>query len=137
MNPAAQKARKTVASEESEKRPTDKTAANPAPTAKTGRALRKSSRLSVREASQPCELKVEATVLPAALMNESRTGFSVLLDCRDGLQVGGKVELRTAAGHVSGEIVYIRKITSCAYSATKCNTLFQVGVKKTRCFFVT
>jgi len=74
--------------------------------------------------------------LPAALVDESRTGFAILTDRRDGLKIGEKVELRTDAGWVTGQIVYIRKVAPCAYFATKCDSLFQVGAKKTRCFLL-
>jgi hypothetical protein len=129
MKPVAQKSRKTVARE---KRPTEKPAAAASP-AQPGRAERRCQRLPVRQICQPCQLKVEQEILPAALINDSRTGFSVLTDRREGLKIGEKVELSSKAGRATGEIVYIKKITPCASPATKCDSLFQVGVKKTRC----
>jgi hypothetical protein len=102
------------------------------PIAKTGRDARRSCRLPVPPVHQPCELKVKANVLPAALVNESETGFAVLTDRLDGLEIGEEVELHTDAGWMPVQIVYVEKVAPCAYSATKCDTLFQLGVKKTQ-----
>jgi hypothetical protein len=132
MNPTPQEVDRPVSAETE---PAAKATAGAALPAESGRAARKSARVRVQRVLQPCELRVEANTLPAALMNESRTGFAVLLDSSDGLKIGGKVELRTEAGWVTGEVVYIRKVASCLPSSS-CDSLFQVGAKKTRCFFV-
>ena len=76
-------------------------------------------------------MKVGGKILPAALIDESETGLAVLTDRLDGLEVGREVELHTDAGAIAVQIVYINKVASYAYRVTKCNTLYQLGVKKT------
>jgi hypothetical protein len=132
MAPTPQKVQSSVSSE---RKPAARATAAAASAAKSGRAARKSDRVRVRRVLQPCELRVGDNILPAALMNESRTGFGVLLDTREDVEIGGKVELRTEAGWVTGEVVYIKQVASCL-ATSSCDKLFQVGAKKTRCYFV-
>jgi hypothetical protein len=111
---------------------TEKAATGMAPPAKPGRDARRARRLPVPPAHQPCELRVKPKILAAALVNESETGFAVLIDRLDGLAVGEEVDLHTDSGWIPVQIVYIEEVAPCAYTATKCDTLFQLGVKKTQ-----
>ena len=128
MNPILQKARKLLVSK---KKPTEKAPAAIVPAAKPGGEERGSHRLPVSPDHQPCELRVKENILAAALINESKTGFAVLTDRLDGLEVGEAVEVHTDRDWIAAEIVYIEKVAACASSVTGCNTLFQLGVKKT------
>jgi hypothetical protein len=95
------------------------------------RGERQACRIPVLPDHQPCQLKIGDKFVPAALINESKTGLAVLTDRVDGLAAGTKADLLTDTETVPIEIVYIEKVAPCAYSATKCDTLFQLGVKKT------
>jgi hypothetical protein len=116
---------------DSKKKPPATATAGVPPLAKPGRDERRSCRIPVLPDHQPCELKIDAKILAAALINESETGLAVLIDRLDGLKIGKEVELHTDAGSMPVQIVYIKKVAPCAYSATKCDTLFQLGVKRT------
>jgi hypothetical protein len=128
MNPTAQPSHDFGGFQEV---PIGKLPADAAALAQTGRGERRASRIPVLPDRQPCELRVGDTIVPAALINESDTGLAVLTDRLDGLDVGREVELHTDAGTVPVQIVYINKVAACAYRVTHCNTLYQLGVKKT------
>ncbi len=97
--------------------------------AKPGRDERKSCRGTVPQARQACELKVGTNLLSASLVNESKDGFSVLLDRLDGLKVGKKVELHTNIGWFVVRIVYISKVTPPKNAAPGCDSWFRLGMK--------
>jgi hypothetical protein len=128
MNPIQQTLR---ALRVSEKEPAEEATAPLLPLAESGPEERRSCRVPVLPDHQPCELKVDAKILAAALINESETGLAVLIDRLDGLEIGKEVELLTDAGPITVQVVYIEKVAPCASSVTKCDTLFQLGVKKT------
>jgi hypothetical protein len=132
MSPTAEKVRKSLVSEEES---TDEAIAGTEPLAESSRDGRRSRRFRVPQECQPCELKAGGKVLPAALVNESKTGLAVLVDRLDGLETGKEVELHSDIGWFTVQIVYIKKVAPCAYSATKCDTLFQLGMKKTASSF--
>ena len=78
---------------------------------------------------QSCELKVGANVLSASVVNESKTGFSVLIDRLDGLKAGKKVKLHTNMGWFTVQIVYINKVTPPRNAASECDSWFRLGMK--------
>jgi hypothetical protein len=114
----------------------DKAATGSEPREKPGPCGRMAHRNRVPQAHQPCELKVDANILPAALVNESKTGFAVLIDCLDGLEIGKEVELHTDLGWFTAQIVYISEVVPCGCFVNKCDSLFQLGVKKTGCMAI-
>jgi hypothetical protein len=111
--------------------PVETATADAAALTKPERGERHAQRVPVLPDHQPCALKVGDKILPAALINESKTGLAVLTDRLDGLDIGREVELLTDAGTVRVQIVYINEVATCAYRITKCKTLYQLGVKRT------
>ena len=79
---------------------------------------------------QSCELKVGIRVLSALLVNESHGGFTVLIDRLDSLTVGKKVELHTDMEGFMVRIIYINKVARPKDAAAKCDSWFQLGMKK-------
>jgi hypothetical protein len=115
----------------SEQGPTEAATAGTTPPAQASQFERRAPRIPVPQVHQPCELKTQANIFGAALINESDTGFAVLIDRLDGLDIGVEVELHTDTEWMAVEIVYIKKVIPCASSVTKCDSLFQLGVRKT------
>jgi hypothetical protein len=93
---------------------------------------RKSRRYTVPQVRQPCELKVGANVLSATLENESKDGFSVLIDRLDGLKAGQKAAFHAYPGWFIVRIVYITKVTPPENAAPECDSWFRVGMKVKR-----
>jgi hypothetical protein len=146
MNSILQKVRKLVASKEDPAASEGATDTKPQTTAnktitgsksiaKSSIDDRKSHRYTVPQEHRSCELKVGGNVLSAALVNESKTGFAVLIDRLDGLEVGEKVELNTDMGRFTVQIVYVSEVAPPEY-ATQCKSLFRLGVKKARSSFL-
>lgn len=110
--------------------PTDEAVTAMKPTAKPSRDKRRSSRRTMTMARQSCELRVGARVLSALLVNESHGGFAVLIDRLCWLEVGKKVELHTDMGWFMARIIYINKVARPKAAASKCDSWFQLGMKK-------
>jgi hypothetical protein len=91
---------------------------------------RRSSRRTIPKARQSCELKVGARVLSALLVNESHGGFAVLIDRLCWLEVGKKVEVHTDMGWFMARIIYINKVARPKAATSKCDSWFQLGMKK-------
>jgi uncharacterized protein YbcI len=128
MNPIA---KKTLDILLSEKAPTAKAAAATKPPEEPSRGKRKSSRHVVPLDSQSCELKVGGNVLSASLVNESQGGFAVWTDSLDCLKIGEKVRLLTDQGRFAVRVVYVREVAKSQDASLKCDSWFQLGVKKT------
>ena len=126
MNPIVEQMPTSLISEED---PTDEAITDTKLAVKPGRDERKSCRCTVPQIRQPCELKIGANVLSALLANESKTGFSALIDRLDGLKVGQKVELHTNIGSFMVRIVYINKVVPPRNAAPGCDSWFRLGMK--------
>jgi hypothetical protein len=113
----------------SEEDPTDEAITGTKLAATPSRDERKSCRCTVPPIRQPCELKIGASVLSVSLVNESKTGFSALIDRLDGLKVGKKVELHTGMGSFMVRIVYINKVVPPRNAAPGCDSWFRLGMK--------
>ena len=106
--------------------------------AKTSRPLcqdsRRCSRNRVPQERQLCELKVGPKRMPAVLLNESPSGFAVLLDSVDGLAPRNRGELHTDRGWFKVRIVYVNKAVGPANSHPKDDCRYRLGLKKARSF---
>ena len=101
-----------------------------------GRDERKSVRNQVPQTRQSCELKIGTDVAPALLVDESRGGFAILIDCREGLKCGKKARLHTDTGWFLVRIVYVKKAAPPSGSDSKCDTWSRLGLRKARSFFL-
>ena len=108
---------------------TDDVPVGKGPLLKPGRDDRKSHRRTVEPSHRACEVKVGSNALSATLVNESKDGFAVLMNCVDGLKMGKKVELLTKMGRFTVRIVYIKKVARPDHTA-KSDSWFRLGVKK-------
>ena len=95
MNPIVQKMPESFVFDEGL---TDEAITGTTSLSKPGIDDRRSCRRTVPQVRQSCELKVGSIVLSASVVNESKTGFSVLIDRLDGLKAGKKVEFNTNRG---------------------------------------
>jgi hypothetical protein len=126
MNPIVQKMPKSFVFDEGL---TDKAISGTTSLSKPGIDDRKSSRCNVPPARRSCEVKVGSNVLSASLLNESKDGFSVLIDRLDGLKAGKKVELHTNMGWFTVQVVHITKVTPPRNAAPECDSWFRLGMK--------
>jgi hypothetical protein len=94
------------------------------------REERKSDRCPVPQSRQSCEVKVGASVLSASLVNESQSGFGVLIDRLEGIKAGKKVELHTKTGWVTVRVVYVKKVAAPRNTTSKSDAWFWLGMKK-------
>jgi uncharacterized protein YbcI len=105
------------------------------PSAESGRHKRKAARHIVPLARQSCKMKVGGKILAASLVNESRGGFAVWTDSAECLKVGEKVRLQTDQGWFTARIVYLREVAKSQKAHSKCDSWFQLGLKKTSGLF--
>jgi hypothetical protein len=126
MNSILEKIRKLLGSKD---KPIANAATGTEPPAKRGQEERRSCRCTVPKERQSCELKVGDSVLAALLANESKRGFSVLIDRLDGLKVGEKAELHTLWGWFKVRVVFINSVAPPEDAASECDSWFQVGMK--------
>jgi hypothetical protein len=110
--------------------PTNEAITGIEPIAKPGPDQRKSRRRTVPKVRQSCKVKVGIKVLSALLVNESHGGFAILIDHLDSLTVGKKIELHTDMGGFLVRIVYIKTIARPKDATAKCDSWFQLGMKK-------
>ena len=110
--------------------PTDEAITGTKTLSKPDQDKRRSSRRTIPKARQSCELKVGARVLSALLVNESHGGFAVMIDRLNWLEVGKKVEVHTDMGWFMARIIYINKVARPKAAASKCDSWFQLGMKK-------
>ena len=110
--------------------PTDEAITGTKTLSKPDQDKRRSSRRTIPIARQSCELKVGVRILSALLVNESHGGFAVLIDRLDSLTVGKKVELHKDIEGFMVRIIYINKVARPKDAATKCDSWFQLGLKK-------
>ena len=97
---------------------------------------RKSSRNPVPDVRQLCDLKVGAKLLPAILVDESKGGFAITIDCLDGLKAGKRGKLRTDAGWFNVRIVYVTKVSPPTHCDSKSDCWLRVGLRKARSFLL-
>lgn len=97
---------------------------------------RKSCRIAVPDARQSCELKVGAHLLSALLVDESKGGFSIMVDCLEGIKSGKRANLHTDMGWFKVRIVYIKKVARPAHADPKCDCWFRLGLRKARSFLL-
>jgi hypothetical protein len=71
---------------------------------------RTACRYTVAECRQRCELKVDSHVLSARLVNESASGFAVVVDHRARLHVGQQAQLDTDSGSFAVRVVHIAAV---------------------------
>jgi hypothetical protein len=115
--------------------------ANPEPvvlkkTVASCRDDRKSLRNTVPEDRQSCELKMGATLSPAMLLDESRGGFSVLVESREGIKTGRCCKLHTDAGWFKVRVVYIKEAARPRHLTSGSECWFRLGLRKARSFFL-
>jgi uncharacterized protein YbcI len=96
-----------------------------------GKHKRKATRRIVPLDRESCRLQVGDRVLPASLVNESRGGFAVWTDSVESLKIGEKVRLHTDQGWFTARIVYLREVAKSQDAQCKCDSWFQLGLKKT------
>ena len=128
MNPIAEK---TPDTPRSKRTPATKAVTVVKPSAKPSRYKRKSERHVVLLDRQSCKLKVGGKVLSASLVNESRGGFAVWTDSVDSLKIGEKIRLHTDQGWFTARIAYVREVAKSQDAQSKCDSWFQLGLKKT------
>ena len=126
MNPIVQKMPESFVFDEGL---TDEAITGTTSLSKPGIDDRRSCRRTVPQVRQSCELKVGSNVLSASVVNESKTGFSVLIDRLDGLKAGKKVELHTNMGRFTVQIVCINKVVPPKNAAPECDSWFRLGMK--------
>jgi hypothetical protein len=97
---------------------------------------RKWYRNPVPKERQSCELKVGADLLPALLVDESKGGFAVLIDCREELKCGKKASLHTDMGWFQVRIVYSKKTARPTHVSSKSDCWLRLGLRKARSFFL-
>jgi hypothetical protein len=71
---------------------------------------RKAERYTPPSSKQICEMRIGGIRVPAKLVNESATGFGVIIDHLMGLKKRQKVELKTPMGWVRTRVVYITEV---------------------------
>jgi hypothetical protein len=111
----------------------NKTMVQREPICKRGRDERRSHRHVVPQARQPCEVKIGANVLSASLLNESESGFAVLVNRLDGLKIGQKVQLYTKPKWITVRVVHIEQVArpkDASPSNRECDHWFRLGMKK-------
>jgi uncharacterized protein YbcI len=128
MNPIAEKTPNTP---RSKRAPAAKAVTAAKPSLELSRRKRKSERHVVPLDSQSCKLKVGGKVLSASLVNESRGGFAIWTDSVDSLKIGEKVRLHTDQGWFTARIAYVREVAKSQDAQSKCDSWFQLGLKKT------
>ena len=69
--------------------------------------------------------------MSASLVNESRGGFAIWTDSADNLKIGEKVRLHTDQGWFTVLIAYVREVAKSQDAQSKCDSWFQLGLKKT------
>jgi hypothetical protein len=94
-----------------------------------GREDRKYPRFKVPQDRQFCELKVDGNVFSASLIDESKDGFGLLVDCPGGLKVNQKVEIHTYQGWFKVRIVHLNP-TAPPKDAAASDSYLQLGMKK-------
>jgi len=127
MNPIAKKMFDIFGSEEAL---TDEATAGAKAAAKPGINDRASCRYIVPPKRQPCELKINANVVPASLENESNGGFAVLTDQLDGIKAGKKVELHVDKGWFTVRVVYVQEISDPLNTNPNRRRRSRLGLKK-------
>ena len=128
MNPLTRKKPGTLLSERA---PAAKAVTAAKPSVESSRRKRKSERRIVPLDRQSCKLKVGGKVLSASLVNESRGGFAIWTDSVDSLKIGEKVRLHTDQGWFTARIAYVREVAKSQDAQSKCDSWFQLGLKKT------
>lgn len=79
---------------------------------------------------QSCQLRIEASVVPALLENESDSGFAVMVDRLYGLEVGKRIELRTDEGWLPLQIVYVQEVAKPLDADARRDFRFRLGLKR-------
>jgi hypothetical protein len=97
-----------------------------------GREDRKYPRFKVPKERQHCELKVGPNVYSASLLDESKDGFGLLVDCPMELKVNQKAEIHTYQGWFKVRIVHLNPTSPPKDMDTAANSdsYFQLGMKK-------
>jgi uncharacterized protein YbcI len=128
MNPLT---RKTPGAPRSKRAAAAKAVTVVKPSVESSRRRRKSQRHIVPLDRQSCKLKVGGKVLSASLVNESRGGFAIWTDSVESLKIGAKVRLHTDQGWFTVRIAYVREVAKSQDAQSKCDSWFQLGLKKT------